>query len=108
MASSRCEPGWLIAQSARQLSYFCGWCPPACCLMIQVVNRTRCHAQSEPAFPLEELDDAMKSGRVLLADSHLNVLGGVHSLLEGLFDTVIMVADERSLVDAVTAFRPDL
>jgi DNA-binding NarL/FixJ family response regulator len=50
----------------------------------------------------------MKSGRVLLADSHLNVLGGVHSLLEGLFRTVLMVADERSLMDAVTTFKPDL
>jgi DNA-binding NarL/FixJ family response regulator len=50
----------------------------------------------------------MKSGRVVLADSHLNVLGGVHSLLEGLFQTVLMVADERSLEDAVTTFKPDL
>jgi two-component system response regulator DegU len=50
----------------------------------------------------------MKSGRVVLADSHLNVLGGVHSLLEGLFQTVLMVADERSLEDAIATFRPDL
>ncbi len=50
----------------------------------------------------------MKSGRVVLADSHLNVLGGVHGLLEGLFQTVLMVADERSLEDAVTTFKPDL
>jgi DNA-binding NarL/FixJ family response regulator len=50
----------------------------------------------------------MKSGRVLLADSHLNVLGGVHGLLEGLFETVLMVADERSLMEAVATFEPDL
>ena len=50
----------------------------------------------------------MKSGRVLLADSHPNVLGGVHSLLVGLFDTVLIVADERSLMDAITALKPDL
>ena len=50
----------------------------------------------------------MKSGRVLLADSHLNVLGGVHSLLEGLFESVLMVADERSLMDAIPTFMPDL
>jgi DNA-binding NarL/FixJ family response regulator len=36
------------------------------------------------------------------------VLGGVHSLLDALFESVLMVADERSLVDAVTTFRPDL
>jgi DNA-binding NarL/FixJ family response regulator len=50
----------------------------------------------------------MKQGRVLLADSHLGMLGGVHSLLDTLFETVLMVADERSLVDAVTGFKPDL
>jgi DNA-binding NarL/FixJ family response regulator len=50
----------------------------------------------------------MKHGRVLLADSHLNMLGGVYTLLDTLFETVLMVADERSLVDAVTTFRPDL
>jgi DNA-binding NarL/FixJ family response regulator len=50
----------------------------------------------------------MKYGRVLLADSHLNMLGGIHSLLDALFETVLMVADERSLRDAVTTFKPDL
>jgi DNA-binding NarL/FixJ family response regulator len=45
---------------------------------------------------------------VLLADNHLGVLGGVHSLLVALFETVLMVADERSLEDAVTTFKPDL
>jgi DNA-binding NarL/FixJ family response regulator len=50
----------------------------------------------------------MKYGRVLLADSHLNMLGGVHSLLDELFRTVLMVADERSLEDAVKTFKPDL
>jgi DNA-binding NarL/FixJ family response regulator len=50
----------------------------------------------------------MKYGRVLLADSHLGMLGGVHSLLHTLFETVLMVADERSLIEAVTTFKPDL
>jgi DNA-binding NarL/FixJ family response regulator len=50
----------------------------------------------------------MTYGRVLLADSHLGMLGGVHSLLEAMFATVLMVADERSLEDAVTTFKPDL
>jgi DNA-binding NarL/FixJ family response regulator len=36
------------------------------------------------------------------------MLGGVYRLLDALFDTVLMVADERSLADAVTAFKPDL
>src|ERR1051326_418039 len=50
----------------------------------------------------------MKQGRVLLADSHLGVLGGVHGLLDTVFDTVLMVADERSLMDAVGEFQPAL
>ena len=50
----------------------------------------------------------MKYGRVLLADSHLNMLGGIHSLLDALFTTLLMVADERSLMEAVTTFKPDL
>ncbi len=50
----------------------------------------------------------MKHGRVLLADRHLGMLGGVHRLLDELFESVLMVADEPSLIDAVAAFRPDL
>jgi DNA-binding NarL/FixJ family response regulator len=50
----------------------------------------------------------MKYGRALLADRHLGMLGGVHSLLEALFETVLMVADERSLEDAVAALKPDV
>jgi DNA-binding NarL/FixJ family response regulator len=56
----------------------------------------------------QSLERAMKYGRVLLADRHLGVLKGVHSLLDALFETVLMVADERSLVDAVATFKPDL
>jgi DNA-binding NarL/FixJ family response regulator len=36
------------------------------------------------------------------------MLGGVHSLLGAFFETVLMVADERSLMEAVTTFKPDL
>lgn len=50
----------------------------------------------------------MKQGHALLADSHLGMLGGVHSLLDVLFETVLMVADERSLMEAIATFKPDL
>jgi DNA-binding NarL/FixJ family response regulator len=50
----------------------------------------------------------VKHGRALLADSHLGMLEGVHGLLGALFETVLMVADERSLMEAVTTFKPDL
>jgi DNA-binding NarL/FixJ family response regulator len=51
---------------------------------------------------------AVKYGRVLLADSHLGMLGGVYDLLDALFETLLMVADERSLMVAVTTLKPDL
>ena len=54
------------------------------------------------------MDCAVKQGRVLLADRHLGMLGGVHSLLDSLFDSVLMVADERSLDDAAATLTPDL
>jgi DNA-binding NarL/FixJ family response regulator len=54
------------------------------------------------------MECAVKHGRVLLADSHLGMLGGVHSLLDALFETVLMVADERSLMAAIATFEPDL
>ena len=54
------------------------------------------------------MDYAVRQGRVLLADGHLGMLGGVHSLLDALFETVLMVADERSLMEAAATFKPDL
>jgi DNA-binding NarL/FixJ family response regulator len=53
-------------------------------------------------------DCAVKHGSVLLADSHLNMLVGVHSLLDAMFETVLMVADEHSLMEAIATFKPDL
>jgi DNA-binding NarL/FixJ family response regulator len=50
----------------------------------------------------------MKHARVLLADRHLGVLESVHDLLSALFEAVVMVADERSLMEAVATFEPDL
>ena len=50
----------------------------------------------------------MKKGKVLLADSHQNILSGVRSLLEGLFENVFMVADESSLLEAADKIGPDL
>jgi DNA-binding NarL/FixJ family response regulator len=49
-----------------------------------------------------------KAGRVLLADRHQNMLEGIRHLLETVFDVVIMVADEKSLLDSLKKNRPDL
>ena len=50
----------------------------------------------------------MRQGRVLLADSHLPMLQGVRSLLESLFASVVMVADEGSLLETIERLDPDL
>ena len=50
----------------------------------------------------------MKQGRVLLADNHQNMLEGVRNLLEDKFETVFMVADEASLMEAAEKLKPDL
>ena len=50
----------------------------------------------------------VKRGRVLLADSHEHMLFGVKELLDGIFEVVLMVADEKSLVEAANKIRPEL
>jgi DNA-binding NarL/FixJ family response regulator len=50
----------------------------------------------------------MKQGCLLLADSHMNMLGSVRGLLAPFFETVMMVTDEKSLLEAAEKVRPDL
>ena len=50
----------------------------------------------------------MKQGRIILADKHPNTLGAVRYLLETEAETVLMVADEASLWDALENFKPDV
>ena len=50
----------------------------------------------------------MKHGSVLLADSHGPMLEGVRSLLEERFASVVMVADENSLLLTAEKLLPDL
>jgi two-component system secretion response regulator SsrB len=45
---------------------------------------------------------------VLLADRHHNLTEGVRGLLETAFGTVVMVADEVSLLDAAIRLRPEM
>jgi DNA-binding NarL/FixJ family response regulator len=45
---------------------------------------------------------------VLLADDHPNMQKAVRCLLEERFTTTVMVADERSLFEAVRRMEPDL
>ena len=50
----------------------------------------------------------MNYGCVLLADSHPPMLEGVRSLLQELFEAVVMVADEASLLRAAEQLKPEL
>lgn len=50
----------------------------------------------------------MKRGKVLLADNHQNMLAGMRTLLESMFEKVFMVADEASLLEAAEKICPDL
>jgi DNA-binding NarL/FixJ family response regulator len=50
----------------------------------------------------------MKRGCVILADSHQNILEGIRGLLETMFETVVMVADKKSLFEAADKCTPEL
>jgi len=50
----------------------------------------------------------MRQGKVILADNHQNMLAGERTLLESIFETVFMVADEASLIEAAEKLSPDL
>ena len=50
----------------------------------------------------------MKRRRVIIADSSHNLLEGIRGLLETVFDSVVMVADVRSLLDTVDSIGADM
>jgi two-component system secretion response regulator SsrB len=45
---------------------------------------------------------------VLLADRHHGLTEGVRGLLETMFETVVMVADEPSLLESAARLRPEM
>jgi len=50
----------------------------------------------------------MKETCVILADKHPNLLEGIRGILEAEFDNVVMVAERRSLINAVKKLSPDV
>jgi DNA-binding NarL/FixJ family response regulator len=50
----------------------------------------------------------MGQGRIILADKHTNMLGGIRRLLEDEAETVLMVSDQISLNHALESFNPDV
>jgi DNA-binding NarL/FixJ family response regulator len=53
-------------------------------------------------------ESTARSGRVILADKHVNTLGAVRNLIETEAATVLMVTDEASLWAALENFEPDV
>jgi CheY-like chemotaxis protein len=49
----------------------------------------------------------IKKTSVLLADRHPALTESIRNLLETLFDTVVMVSDEKSLIETLNRFSPD-
>ena len=56
----------------------------------------------------ESLQGEMKKTSVLLADRNTAMVEGIRNLLETMFDTVVMVSDEKSLIETLDRFDPDL
>lgn len=50
----------------------------------------------------------MSCGHIVLADSHSSMLEGMRRMIETLAESVIMVADEPSLIQAIHSIKPDL
>jgi len=50
----------------------------------------------------------VKHGCVMLADVHHPMLAATDGLLEGIFDTVVMVSSVESLLETAQKIRPDL
>ena len=50
----------------------------------------------------------MKKTSVLLVDRHPALVESIRDLLKAMFDTVVMVSDEKSLIETLDRFGPDL
>ena len=50
----------------------------------------------------------MKKTSVLLVDRHPALVESLRDLLKAMFDTVVMVSDEKSLIETLDRFGPDL
>lgn len=50
----------------------------------------------------------MNSNCVILADSHQDMLEGIRGLLQTSFESVVMVADEKSLFEIIDKLNPDI
>ena len=50
----------------------------------------------------------MKKTSVLLVDRHPALVESLRDLLKAMFDTVVMVSDEKSLIETLDRFGPDI
>jgi DNA-binding NarL/FixJ family response regulator len=63
---------------------------------------------SSCAIPLKNEGEFMKKDTVLLADQYIATLDGIKGLLETKFNSIVMVSDEKSLVEMLPKIDPDL
>src|SRR5262245_13076198 len=72
-------------------------------------QRPSCKPGPRPELQCEQMAGrVMYRSCVILADAHPNMLEAVRGLLEGRFTVTVMVADDRSLLEAATRMQPDL
>ncbi len=57
---------------------------------------------------MQKSEVTQKCGSVILADRHPSMLEGVRTLLETVFEVVVMVSDEKSLIGSLEKINPDL
>ena len=50
----------------------------------------------------------MRNSCIVLADKHQNILESLRGLLETIFGSVVMVADQPSLIEALNKIKPEL
>ena len=72
-----------------------------------MVATDRNHDERGPAEEIAQIPEKSLSC-VLLADRHHGLTEGVRGLLETAFGTVVMVAEEGSLLEAAGRLRPDV
>ena len=74
----------------------------------EVTNITGGCSPDSIQFGKNQIMSAEKIGCVILADSHQYLLEGIRGLLETMFETVVMVADKKSLFKAIAKVKPDM
>ena len=89
-------------QKYYQLSH---WPPPA----IVLITEPNWYSLNDKGnMPKQDEKVKQKAHRVILADRHQAMLEGIRSILETVFEVVVMVSDEGSLIESLEKINPDV